>query len=86
MKNITKLDLAVELRRTCRIGLTIENYRTIIETFFFVLREYLKTDSKIELRGFGTFQAFTARAHLSGLTKKWIPAHKKIRAKLRFKI
>jgi len=84
--NITKLDLACDLRRRCRVPLTIAEYQSVIETFLYCFRERLKAGEKIVFRRFGSFQVFQAKAHKSNITGEIIPAHAKIRAKLYFKL
>lgn len=85
--NITdKLDLACDLRRTCKVPLTIPEYQSVIETTLFIIREHLKAGDKIELRGFGSFQVVQRKGHKSGLTGQAIPAHNKVKVRLYFKL
>jgi integration host factor subunit beta len=54
--NITKLDLAHELKKNSLAPITIMEYQSIIEAFLFIITSHLKAGDKIELRGFGVFK------------------------------
>lgn len=53
MPNVTKRDIVLDIARST--GFTQTQIRSVVDEFFSIVGKELKTDKKIELRGFGTF-------------------------------
>ena len=54
---LTKAEIVEEINE--RLGLTKKDIARVIDTFFEIIKEGLKKDEHIELRGFGTFEVKT---------------------------
>ncbi len=54
---MTKAEIVEEINE--RLGLTKKDIARVIDTFFEIIKEGLKNDEHIELRGFGTFEVKT---------------------------
>jgi len=54
---LTKAEIIEEVNE--RMGLTKKDIATVIDLFFEIVKEGLRNDEHIELRGFGTFEIKT---------------------------
>ena len=54
---MTKAEIVEEINE--RLGLTKKDIARVIDTFFEIIKEGLKNDEHIELRGFGTIEVKT---------------------------
>ena len=54
---LTKADIVEEINE--RLGLTKKDIARVVDLFFEIIKEGLRNDEHIELRGFGTFEVKT---------------------------
>jgi integration host factor subunit alpha len=54
---LTKADIVEEINE--RLGLTKKDIAQVVDLFFEIIKEGLRNDEHIELRGFGTFEVKT---------------------------